>query len=96
MQKNLFITVSVASLVSALLAAIALITKHPPLVQVFLAASGILNGLLVWQFACKTKGEDELEVENMRKDRDFDSIWRELDLIQNRVNEVEAKSTSRR
>lgn len=96
MQKSLFITVSVASLVSALVAGIALITKHPPLVQVFLTASGVLNGLLVWQFACKTKCDAQLEVEDMRKERDFDSVWRELDLLQNRINEVESKAPSRR
>jgi hypothetical protein len=92
MQKNAFITVSVASFVAAILAAVALISKHPQLTNVLLVASGVLNGLLVWQFACKTKCSAELEVEDMRKDRSFEELWREVDALNNKI---ESKSSRR-
>ena len=86
MQKNLFVTLTSASFVSALLALVCYFTSHGDMVSLFIIISSVLSGFIAWQFACMTKCPAQVEVDELKREREFDAVWREFDAVHTKIN----------
>jgi hypothetical protein len=95
-NKSAFITISTASVLSSVLAVVAVATKNPHLADIFLCVSAVIASYLCWEFACNTKSCADKKVEEMQQSNEAEALWRELDKLHERISEVTNKTSNRR
>ena len=95
-MKNVFVTLSTASVLSSVLAIIATATHHPQISNIFLCVAAAVTSFLCWEFACKTKSCAEKRLDLVEQERDNEALWRELDKVHERIASVENRGTNKR
>ena len=95
-NKNAFVTVSTASVISSILATSAIYNGNTNIAIALLAACAVITSIVCWEFACATKSCAEKRLAEVNEERDTEALWRELDKLHERISAAEQKVTVKR